>query len=215
MGLKKYDIDPADVDADGLADGNDSSVATIVIDGALASGGSFTSADGLAHRLNITDAGGHVQTGATYTIVGTNSNGNAQTEAIAGPGSSATIETTEYFLTVTSITIASPAASSTVDIGTVDEIVSPVYPLNWRCNTPATVAITGTVGTYVVDIQETFDDIYTDGVASATWFDKHVDENADMSGVLTLHATAVRLQADSYTSGAELQFHINQLEYST
>ena len=86
--------------------------------------------------------------------------------------------------------------------------------MNWRCNTPATVAITGTVGTYQVDIQEAFDDIYTDGVASATWFDKHADEITDMAGVLTLHATAVRIKSDSYTNGAELQFHINQLEYS-
>lgn len=214
MGLNVFDIDPADADGDGLAAGNDSSIATITIDGALGSGGSFTSADGLAHRLIITDAGGHDQTSATYTIVGTNSNGNAQTEAIAGPGVSASVETTEYFLTVTSITIASPAASSTVNIGTVDEVVSKVYPLNWRASTAATVAITGTVGTYQVDIQEAFNDIYTDGIASATWFDKHADQSADMSGVLTLHATAVRIKSDSYTNGAELQFHVNQLEYT-
>ena len=218
MGLKKYDVDPADADADGLAAANTSAGATVTLDGVLTSGGTFTSADGLAHQIEITDAGAHVQTTATYTVTGTNSNGNALVEAITGPGSGATIITTGYFLTVTSIAIASPVAGSTVNIGTEatsGTFITPVYPLNWRCNTPATIAITGTVGTYVVDIQETFDDIYTDGVASATWFDKHADENADMSGVLTLHATAVRLQADSYTSGAELQFHINQLEYST
>ena len=215
MGLKTYDIDPANTAVAGLADGNDSTGATVTLDGTLTSGGTFTSADGLAHRLILTDGTAHVQTTATYTITGTNSNGNAQTEAISGPGSGSFVETVEYFLTVTSVTIASPVAGSTIDIGTVDEIVTPVYPLNWRGNTPATIAITGTVGTYQVDIQEAFNDIYTDGVASATWFDKHADKAADFSGVLTLHATAVRIKSDSYTDTAELQFHINQLEYTT
>jgi hypothetical protein len=176
--------------------------------------GHFTSADGLGHRLDIIGSA-HVQTGSTYTITGTNSNGQAQTEDIAGPGSGATIETVKYFLTVSSLVTDVPVASSTIDFGTVDEIVSPVYPLNWRGNTAATIAITGTVGTYVADIQETFNDIYTNGISSATWFDVHADENADMSGVLTLHATAVRIHTDSYTDTAELQFHINQLEYTT
>jgi len=214
MGIKKYDIDPADTVVAGLADSNSSAGATVTLDGTLTSGGTFTSADDLAHRLILTDGTAHVQTTATYTITGTNSNGNAITEDIAGPGSGGNVTTTNYFLTVTSVTIASPVAGSTIDIGTVDEFISPVYLLNWRANTAATVAITGTVGTYVVDIQEAFDDIYNDGVESATWFDKHVDEAADMSGVLTLHATAVRVGSDSYTNGAELQFHINQLEYA-
>jgi len=214
MGLKVYDIDPADTDADGLADGNDSSVTSITIDGALASGGSFTSADGLAHRLIITDAGGHDQRTATYTITGTNSNGDALTESLAGPNSSSSVETTEYFLTVTSITIASPTASSTVDIGTVDEFMSPVYLLNWRSSEAATVAILGSSGTYQVDIQETFGDIYNDGIAATNWVDKHADKSADLAGSLTLFATAVRVKSDSYTNGAEFQFHINQLEYS-
>jgi len=48
-----FDVDPADVDPDGLADGNSSAGATVTLDGLLTSGGSFTSADSLAHRLDI------------------------------------------------------------------------------------------------------------------------------------------------------------------
>jgi len=213
MTIKKHDIDPADANAAGLADGNDSSVATITIDGTLASGGSFTSADGLAHRLNITDAGGHVQTTATYTFVGTDANGNAITYSRAGPGSSATVETVAYFLTVTAITIASPVGSSTVDIGTVDEIASKVYPLNWRAESGATVAVTGHTGAMQFDIQETFNDHEAEGLINATWFVTQSNQTADMSASLTPHATAVRVVSDTYTNGAELQFHINQLEY--
>jgi len=213
MPLQKYDIDPADVDPDGLADGNDSSVVTIVIDGALAVAGAFTSADGLAHRLNLTDTGSDDQTGATYTFVGTNANGQAQTESRAGPGSGATVETLKYFLTVTSITIASPVATSTVDIGTVDEFVSPAYLLNWRASDAATVAIAALSGTVTFDIQESFDDVHQEGLASANWVDTQADKSANLATSMTRHATAVRVGADSYSSGAEFQFHINQLEY--
>ena len=57
MGLQKFDIDPANVDPDGLADNNSSAGATVTLDGALTSGGTFTSADGLAHQLDIIDTG--------------------------------------------------------------------------------------------------------------------------------------------------------------
>jgi len=213
MGIKKYDVDPANVDPDGLADGNNSALTTIVIDGNLASGGSFTSADGLGHRINITDAGTDDQRGATYTLVGTDPNGNVITEDITGPNSTATVESVLYYLTVTAITIASPVATSVVDIGTVDEITTKAYPLNWRSENGATIAITGLSGTVQFDVQETFNDHYNEGLINATWFVTQSNKSADMSATLTRHATAVRLVTDSYTDTAELQFHINELEY--
>ena len=207
----KLDIDPVDVDADGLADGNSSAGATVTLDGALTSGGTFTSADGLAHRLSLKDMGADVQTGATYTIVGTDANGHAQTYSRAGPGSGATVETVAYFLTVTSISIASPAAGSTIDIGTVDEIEAKAIPVNWRSNFGATVAIMGTVGTYVADIEETFDNLSENQPQNVNWIDKQADKSADASFTMSVHARGVRVHLDSYTSGAEFQLHIAQV----
>lgn len=180
--------------------------------------GTFTSADGLAHRLDIIGSA-HVQTGATYTITGTNSNGEAQVETIAGPGSGTTIETLKYFLTVTSLKIASPVASSSIDLGTVDEIVAPVYLLNWRANDGATIAIMGMSGTIDVYIEETFDNLAAVsgggvGISAANWISSAVNNaTADETGLLTQHATAVRIRSASYTNTAEFQLHINQVDH--
>lgn len=212
MPLQVFDVDLSDTDADGLADGNASSGASVTLDGLLTSGGSFTSADGFAHRLIITDAGGHNQTGATYTITGTGPTGEAQTESLAGPNTSSSVETTKYFKTVTSIAIASPVGSSTVDIGTVDEAMA-VYPLNWRAADGATIAIMGSSGTFALDIDETFGDIFQNGYAAMNWLENQADKSADLVVSLNRHATAVRVGVDSYTNGAEFQIHINQLEY--
>ena len=97
MGIKKYDIDPADTVVAGLADSNTSAGATVVLDGTLTSGGTFTSADSLAHRLILTDGTAHVQTTATYTITGTDSDGNTLVEAIAGPGSGGNVKRLSIF----------------------------------------------------------------------------------------------------------------------
>jgi len=206
-------IDPANVDADGLADGNSSAGATVTLDGALTSGGSFTSADGLAHRLCIIDVGTDDQSGATYTFVGTDADGNAQTYSRLGPTAGATVETVDYFLTVTSISIASPAAGSTVDIGTVDEFQTKTIPLNWRSQYGATVAIMGASGTMVTDIQETFDDLAsnTPEATGVNWFDLHADKACtDAVFAMTRYARGVRANIDSYTNTAEYQLHILQ-----
>lgn len=207
----RLDVDPANVDPDGLADGNSSAGATLTLDGALTSGGTFTSADGYGHRISILDLGADDQTGATYTFTGTNSNGEAQTEDIAGPGVSGTVTTTKYWLTVTSVTIAVPAAGSTVDVGTVDEIATPVLPVNWRGSEACTAAVTGLSGTCQFDINETFDAIQeTEPTDTTNWITKASNQSADVVQAMSLHATAVRLVFDSYTDGAELQLAVFQ-----
>lgn len=203
-------ITPANVDADGLADGNSSAGATVTLDGALTSGGSFTSADGLAHQLNITDAGGDDQTTATYTITGTDANNIAQTEDISGPGVSATVETTKYFRTVTSVAIASPVAGSTVDIGTVDEIVSPMIRLDFRGGNVALNAIVS--GTVDYTVQQTVDNL-TD-TTTYDWLDHDdadlVNATASINGNYIAVPTATRIKFNSYSSGASVKYNISQ-----
>lgn len=219
MRPRRLDIDPANVDADGLADGNSSAGATLTLDGALTSGGTFTSADGLAHRLVILDLGADDQTGATYTITGTDSDGRAQTEDIAGPGASASVETTKYFLTVTSVAIASPVAGSTVDMGTVDEVASKTIPLDHYATTPVTVQVEVT-GTINYSVEVTAQDPYTSGDAAPFDFDDQEDlawiDDGNFGGktanllddLATAGVRALRVVSNSYTDTAELQVHI-------
>jgi len=206
-----FDIDPANANAVGLADTNASSGTTFTLDGALTSGGAFTSADGLAHRLIITDVGASNQTTATYTITGTDADGIAQVEAIAGPGISSTVTTTSYFLTVTSVTIASPVATSTASLGTVDEVVSKILPLNYRAHEPATHAVDVT-GTIDYTVQET--QLNAGTPENISWFPitALTAKTADLKESGELHSSATRLVVNSYSSTAEIKWVVFQNE---
>ncbi|NIW96979.1 MAG: hypothetical protein GWN13_01795, partial [Phycisphaerae bacterium] len=206
----KLDIDPDNPDADGLAAANDSSGTTLTLDGALISGGTFTASDGLGHKIDITDTATVDQSGATFTINGTNANDQSISEDVTGPGSGATVTSSKYFKTVTSITIASGAGSGTANVGTNDEVASQAIPLNWRSNYGCMTAIAGASGTFSVDIQETFDDCLSSEVDNANWIDKHVSLSGDGGFELDVRARGVRAHTNSFTNGAEFQFHIVQ-----
>lgn len=207
---KTLDIDLASVDPDGLADGNSSAGATVTLDGALTSGGTFTAADGLARQISITDLGADDQSGATYTVTGTDANNDSITDAITGPTASATVESAKYFKTITSIAIASPVAGSTVDIGTVDEIATQAIPLNYSRGAEASIAakVTGTVN---FTLQETFSNIHANTPDSvATWFSVMANKTADCRSKMTLHATGARVIVNSHSAGAEIEVTIVQ-----
>ena len=72
-------------------------------------GSKATFVDTTGKRASITSAGGD-ESEKTFTIVGTDMSGNAQTEVISGPGSSATAIGSKTFKTITSIT---PSANTT------------------------------------------------------------------------------------------------------
>lgn len=209
MKVFSIDIDPANSDADGLADGNDSSGATVTLDGVLTSGGSFTSADGLARRLIITDAGADDQSGATYTITGTDADGNAQTESLAGPSTSGSVETTKYFLTVSSVAIASPAATSTVDIGTVDELSTKTYPINAEADPGACIQVVVT-GTINYSVEGTVERIGASPQQNNDFTDitAFSGKTASLIDNAPAGVAGLRFVANSFTDGAELQVHV-------
>lgn len=178
--------------------------------------GVFTSADGLAHQLDIIDTGADIQTGATYTITGTDEDNLAQTEDIAGPGSGATIETVNHFKIVTSITIASPVATSTIDVGTVDEVSSQAVPLRSISASGATINVNVT-GTIDFSVQQRFDNIQLTNLAVQVdnWQDISAlnAKTVDTTAIISPGAAATRIIVNSYSSGAELQMFIAQPPY--
>ena len=140
----EFDVDLATVDPDGLCDGNSSAItqivldgsgltsgfdanglcdasvsagATVVLDGDLTSGGFYIDATDSPRHITLLDAGGDNQATATYTINGTDAGGAVIQENIAGPGSGLFVHSVLRFASVTSITIASPVAGSTITIG--------------------------------------------------------------------------------------------------
>lgn len=203
---------PAANDADGIADGNDSSGTSVDLDGVLTSGGSFTSSDGLGRIIALTDAGGHDQTTATYTIVGLDPNGHTQTESRAGPGSSATVYFTGYYSAVTEITISSPTASSTIDIGTkANETASKTITVDYHSDPYIGLgcAVTGTID---YTVQHCFRDNLKAGNTQTTYFD-HADmagKTANDDGNYAAKVSGIRMTTNSYTAGATYTLWIVQ-----
>lgn len=221
MRPKRFDFDVDAVDPDGLADNNASSGSTLTLDGDLTSGGTYTSVDGFGHRLSIIDTSTQDQSDSVFTVVGTDADGRAQTEAITGPESTATVESTKYFKTVTSVAIAGGDASDTVDMGTVDEFASKTIPLDHYARVAPTLQVEVT-GTIDFDVQVTVQSPFDVGVAAPFDFDDQEDLAFVNDGnfgaktaalVDTLAKTgmrAMRVVSNSFTAGAELQVYLTQ-----
>lgn len=206
MRPKRFLIDPVPVDADGIAEIQTVlGAADLVLDGALVVGGVFIG--DYARQIAIISSGD--DSGITFLVTGTNAEGNAQTESITG-GAVATVESTKYFKTITSI-LSSGAAAANVTVGTVDEFVMPIVPLNHYSDEGAMVSFENIVGTLSISAVITFSNLqngdtidFHAGPAGLT------DETADVYGTISPQATGVRLVMGSYTSGAQLTAVIMQ-----
>lgn len=214
----KLDIDPIEVDTDGIAESQTlGGAGDMALDGALSdlgTAGAFDVHDagysaGIGGVRIAIDSAGDVS-GVTFTVTGTNQDGNATTEAITGVTTTA-VESTTYWQTISQIATDGAVASGTF-VGPVDEVITKTIPLNWRASVGASVAITALSGTCQFDIDETFAEIQRTAASNWTWLDEQANKSADLAAVLDLGATACRLKVDSYTTAAELQFEVRQAE---
>ena len=208
MKPKEILIDPDAVDADGLAEAQAvAGAGELTLNGALIVGGTFTG--DYARRLGILSAGD--DSGDTFTIVGTDADGKAQTEDLAGDnGAPGTAESVKYYKTVTSVST-DGAAAGNVSVGTVDEFVTNTIPIENNNHDAATVSIELITGTIDISIEETFSRIQYDDILK--WFagpTALTTITADAADDVDNHASGVRLVCNSYTSGAELRMIINQ-----
>lgn len=81
--------------------------------------------DSLGHLITILGNAATNHSAKTFTVTGTDANGNAQTEGIAGPNGNVTVTTTKHFKTVTSVTASADTGADTFDIGWTATAVSP------------------------------------------------------------------------------------------
>lgn len=206
---------PATLDADGISSAADSSIAAIALDGALISGGSFTSSDGLGRLITIADSSTNTQSDVTFTVVGTDTNGDAISEVITGPTSGATVVGTKFFVTVSSITAsAAQGGTETVNIGTINTTLSAasrVIPLDYSAPVPAMVSVDVT-GTTNFTVQQTFDDILSvkDSSGSISWesISALTAKTADTAATVSVGAKAIKVLVNSYSASATLQVQV-------
>lgn len=194
----EFDVDPADASLTGFASNVTGATFTLTATEAT---------DGLAHQVSIKNDSITDHAGKTVTLVGTDPEGRALTEVVTGPGTSATVESAGYFLTLTSATPSATIGADTFDIGWVDEVATAEYVLDHYQNTAATVSVDVT-GTIDFTVQETFDDPF--GTVVWVAVTALTTKTADTTSQVSMHATAVRCIVNSYSSGAELQMTVLQ-----
>jgi hypothetical protein len=194
------DIDVADANLTGFASN--------------VTGASFTittnaTTDGLAHQVSIRNDSATDHSGKTVTLVGTDANDNALTEVVTAPGSSATVESSGYFKTLTSATPSATINADTFDIGWVDEVASHTYPIDWRSDAACNISV-DVAGTIDFTVQETFVDVL--GGTAPIWVNISAlaAKTQDTTSSATVGATAIRVIVNSYSSGAELQVYTTQ-----
>ena len=167
--------------------------------------------DLLAHTVTLTAAVQTTLAGITFTIVGTDQNGNAQTETgIVGPASGATVTSTKYFKTITTVQPSATMGGLLVSIGVSAISLTQVIPLDRRSVASAglTVAVTGTIN-YTVN--ETFADVFDLSlVAPYTPITALTTKSATTSATTTVSATGVELIVNSVTNNATFTIYLNQ-----
>ena len=98
------------LDADGISTATSiSGAAALTLTGTLTSGGSYTAGDNIGQLVTILSAGD--DSGITFTVVGTDAVGDAQTEVVTG-ANAGTATSSGYFNTVTSITTSASSAGN-------------------------------------------------------------------------------------------------------
>lgn len=169
-----------------------------------------TSTDGLAHKVSLTSAANI--SALTLTVVGTDADGHAQTEAITGPNAT-TVAGSKYFLSISSITASATLGANTMDVGMTDACVSPTIPLNWRANPFSVSLFVDISGTINYTVQHTFGNVYTTAnPAQGTWVAHSTiaSKTADTDGNYAFPVMGTRLSVNSSTSGATAAFTILQ-----
>ncbi len=199
-------VAPGALDRDGIAQAQNITASTaLTLNGILGTTLDYARIIGVYSGSDLSSS--------TFAIVGTNAHGEAQSETIATGPSSSTVVSTKLYKTITSITPGATIASN-VEVGTV------ATTLSAESDYATLEHYYGTTPTYFVDVtgtinytlSECFMDVNNYTAAQLVWMPltAHTAKTADTVAVGTLHATAVKLIVNSYSTSASAVAYINQ-----
>jgi len=203
---KELDLDPANVSLTGFLSNATGATWTLTAN---------NSGDSLAHQVSIRNDTANDHSGKTAILTGTDADGHAQTETVTLPAGSATVESTKYFLTLTTVVPSATIGADTMDIGWVDEFASATIPLNYYSENPVAISTTVT-GTLNYDIEITNSDIQSTSRSDQSSFTWANDSNwtgktASLAAELSSSSwRAMRVVINSYTDTAEIQLALSQ-----
>lgn len=202
----RYKFTPADASLTGFASNVTGASWTLTATAAT---------DSLAHRVSIKNDSATDHSGKTALLTGTDVDGHTLTETVTLPAGSATVESSGYFATLTSIVPSATIGADTMDIGWVDEFISKTIGLDWRAgDTGLNVIVSGTIN---YTAQQTFNEIQTNDRTTINWMNQDdlslVSSTTNQNGNYIVGVIAARLVINSYSSGATIEFNITQQNY--
>jgi len=160
----------------------------------------FTAAgtgDDTGHQTTLTSAAN--LSGITMVIVGTDAQGNVQTESIAGPNAN-TINLVKYYKTFTRITASATLGANTMNVGWTALVQTPIIPCDFAKLTGPMV-IVGVGGTITFTAQQTNTDVFN-AALTPTWATLGTAAATATATTQALSGTTgVRVTVASHTSG--------------
>lgn len=168
--------------------------------------------DGLAHQVTLIAPVQSTLAGITFTIVGTDADGLPQIETgLVGPASGATVTSTKYFKTVSTIQPSATMGALTVSVGMAAPSYSATIPIERYVRIAADLTITVT-GTINVTIQDSIADIYSASPSTLPWtsITALTSKTAQTDGTTRTTAGGVRILTNSVTNGATCSLYISQ-----
>lgn len=161
--------------------------------------------DDLAHKVIITNNSGtdYSTGGKVLVVVGTGFDGAPITESVAGPGSSTTSTSTNYFLTITSITPNfTRSTTDTFDIGfTAAALTPPIHVQQKPGNMASAIGISvDATGTPAYTLQQSYGGHWYNHASIAT-------KTGDADGSILFPVAALRL---AFTAASVVAIHIQQ-----
>jgi len=178
---------------------------TFTSTGAAVAPTTTATSDGLAHQVTLTSPVQATLAGVTFTIVGTDSDGLPKTETgLTGPASNATVTSTGYFKTVTSIQPSATMGGLVVSVGIAAPSISPTIVLDYRSIVGCShqVTITGTIN---FTVQEVFDMLGAVDADEQSWSavtSGLTSKTATTTAAGFVGATGARVLINSVTNGA-------------
>ncbi len=185
---------------------------SFTLNGTHVTDGVWTTPDGLAHRISFESTGDMSSVAFIVTGFRDVNKNDAAAEARLGPINN-TVETDEYFYSITSIT-ASLAVGTNTQCGFVDEAISKTIPINWRRGISSVNLDISTAAPADVTVQQTFDEIQNITDRSFAWQDSPsanlVNATVSTNDAYEGLPTALRVKFNSYTVNAIVDVSVTQ-----
>jgi hypothetical protein len=168
--------------------------------------------DNLAHIVTLTAPVQATLAGIAFTVVGTDAAGNSQTEVIAaGPASGATVNSTQFFLTVETIQPSATMGGLVLSVGLLAEAIGYWVNLENTMSAPMVmVNVTGTINYTVLQTPANiFDEVGTVYTALGVAIPNMSAVTAQVLANGGESCRAIMLRINSFTAGATITAHIN------